>query len=127
MLLNPTIAKMQDLRLHGMIKALENQLQQSDISTFSFEERLALLVDYELTLRDNKRMESRLKKARFKQPATFEDIDFRIPRGLDKSLVLQLSDCLWIKEHQNILIVGPAGTGKTYLACVLSRKACQEG
>lgn len=128
MLLNPTLEKLQILRLNGMMKALEDQLRQPDISTLTFEERLSLLVDYEMTMRDDKRMHSRLKKAKFKDgEACIENIDYRTPRGLDKSQVLELANCKWIKEHRNILIVGPAGTGKTYLACALSHKACQEG
>jgi DNA replication protein DnaC len=127
MLLHPTLEKLQALRLHGMIKALEDQLRQTDISTFTFEERLSLLVDHEMTMRDDKRMQSRLKNAKFKEPAIMENIDYRTPRGLDKSVVMQLGNCQWIKEHRNILMVGPAGTGKTYLATALSHKACQEG
>lgn len=127
MLLHPTLEKLQDLRLHGMVKALEDQLRQPDITTLTFEERLSLMVDHEMTMRDDKRMQSRLKKAKFKEEATIENIDYQTPRGLDKSVVLQLASCKWIKEHHNILMMGPAGSGKTYLACALSHKACEEG
>jgi DNA replication protein DnaC len=127
MLLHPTLEKLESLRLHGMVKALKDQLSQTDISTFTFEERLSLLVDYEMTMRDDKRMQARIKKAKFKEQSCMENIDYRTQRGLDKSFVLQLANCQWIKEHRNILLVGPAGTGKTYLACALSHKACQEG
>lgn len=92
-----------------------------------FEERLGLLADRELTDRENRRLAARLRKAKLRQTATLEDIDFRHPRGLDKSLILALAGCQWIKEHRNCLITGPTGAGKSYLACALGHKACREG
>lgn len=127
MLTHPTLEKMQSLRLFGMKKAYQEQLQQSDIDDLSFDERLGLLVDRETIEKENSRLASRLKKAKLKQSASMENIDYRTPRGLDKSVMLSLSSCQWVKAHQNILIVGPTGTGKTYLACALAHKACLEG
>lgn len=127
MLTNQTIEKIQNLRLHGMLKALQEQQKQPDIDDLNFMERLGLLIDRELTDRENARLKTRLSKAKLKQMAAMEDIDYKKSRCLDKLLMLQLSACNWVKEHNNILIVGSTGTGKTYLACALAHKACLEG
>lgn len=77
--------------------------------------------------RENKRLASRLHRAKLRQPACLEDVDFRHPRGLDRSLVMALAGCQWIREHLGVLIVGATGTGKSYLACALAHRACLEG
>jgi DNA replication protein DnaC len=110
-----------------MALALEEQMQMPDIESLSFEERLGLMVDRETSYRENRRLKTRLKKAKLKQNACVEDIDFRHPRGLDKSLMAKLFSCDWIKDANNLIITGPTGTGKTYLACALAQKACREG
>lgn len=127
MLLHPTIEKMQALRLTGMVEALTEQMQQADIDTLSFEERMGLLVERETNYRENKRLTNRLKRAKLNLAASMADIDYRPARGLDRSQLLTLADCQWVKKQRNILIVGPSGTGKTFLACALSHKACLEG
>lgn len=127
MLTHPTLNKLQSLRLTGMIAAFQQQAQMPAIAELGFEERLGLLVDRELTDRENRRMQTRLKKANLRQSATFEDIDFQHARGLDKSLMLQFATGQWLRSHSNILIVGPTGVGKTYLSCALAHKACLEG
>jgi DNA replication protein DnaC len=127
MLTHPTIDKLETLRLTGMIGALRDQWKTPDINQLSFEERLGLLTDREVDLRETRCMQSRLKKAKLRQSASPEDIDFRHPRGLDKSLVMKLVDCQWIKKHQNLIITGPTGIGKSYLACAFAQKACREG
>ena len=127
MLTHPTLDKLHALKLTGMTAALSEQLQMPDIEELSFDERLGLLVDRELTARDNRRLSSRLRRARLKHPAALEDIDYRQPRGLDRSLMQALASCRWVKEHLNILITGPTGVGKTWLACALAHKACREG
>ena len=98
-----------------------------DCQALDFEERFGLLLDREATERANRRLAMRLRFARLRQQACVEDIDFRSPRGLDKSLLLALADCRWVDHHDNCLIVGPTGSGKTYVACALAQKACREG
>lgn len=127
MLNHPTLDKLHALRFTGMAKALTEQRAQPEIEKLSFEERLALLVDREMTERDDRRLKSRLRKARLKQQACIEDIDYRQARGLDRSLMLELAHCQWAKRHLNILITGPTGVGKTWIACALAQKACREG
>jgi DNA replication protein DnaC len=127
MLMHPTLDKIEQLRLFGMAKALREQLQNQKATALSFEERLGLLIDREITERENKRLATRLKTAKLRISAAIEDIDFRQPRGLDKSLLLSLASNQWISEHHNLLIIGPTGVGKSYLACALSHKACRDG
>ena len=127
MLTHPTLEKLHSLKLNGMAKALEEQIQMQDLKELSFEERLGLLVDREVTERRNRKLRTLLKKAKLRLNASLEDIDYRHPRGLDKSLTLSLASCQWVKEHNNILITGPTGVGKSYLACALAQKACREG
>jgi DNA replication protein DnaC len=127
MLIHPTLEKLKNLRLIGMARALEEQMAMEDIEEISFEERLGLLVDREAVDRESRRLTTRLRKAKLRQNACIEDIDFRQPRGLDKSLITRLADCQWIKNHQNLIITGPTGAGKSYLACAFAQKACREG
>ncbi|MFC1877542.1 IS21-like element helper ATPase IstB [Thermodesulfobacteriota bacterium] len=127
MLTQPILDDLRQLRFNGMLKALEEQMQMPDIGKLDFEERLGLLVDREKTEREDRRMKTRLRKAKLRQHACVEDVDFRHPRKLDKGLFMRLADCRWLKEHNNALIIGPTGVGKTYLACALAQKACREG
>ena len=127
MLNHPTLDKLHELRFTGMVKALTEQMTLPDIGELSFEERLGLLVDREMTEREDRRLTTRLRQAKLKQNACIEDIDFKQPRGLDKSLILDLAQCQWIRKHLNLLITGPTGVGKTWVACALAQKACREG
>jgi DNA replication protein DnaC len=127
MLLHPTLEKLTTLRFTGMVAALDEQMQMSSLDDMSFEERLGILLDREIAVRQTRRMNTRLRKAKLRQDSCIEDIDFRHPRGLDKSLVLRLAGCEWIKERNNVIITGPTGVGKTYLACAFAQKACRQG
>ena len=127
MLTHPLLDKLEILGFYGMLKALQEQMQMPDIEKLTFEERLGLLIDREMTERDNRRLKTRLRKAKLRQNASVEDVDFRHPRKLDKALFMQLAECRWLKEHHNLLILGPTGVGKTYLACALAQKACRQG
>jgi DNA replication protein DnaC len=127
MLNHPTLEKLSELRLHGMTKGLQDQLQTDDIGELNFLERLGLLVDREVTERDSRRLKTRLTRAKLRQSAAAEDIDYRHRRGLDKGLMASLIGCGWIDKHRNVLITGPTGVGKTYLACALAHKACRDG
>lgn len=126
-MLHHTVEKLRELKLLGMANALSEQLAQSDITSLCFDERLTLLVDREATERTSRKLKRRLTNAKLKQLAAMEDIDYQQPRSLDKTLMRQLANCDWIKEHHNVLITGPTGTGKTYLACALAHKACLNG
>jgi DNA replication protein DnaC len=127
MLTHPTLDKLQTLKLSGMYHAFVEQLQMADITALSFEERFGLLVDRELTERDTRRLTTRLRQAKLRQTACIEDIDYRHPRGLDKTLMARLATCQWVRERHNVLITGPTGIGKTWLGCALGHKACREG
>lgn len=127
MIIHPIIENLKKLRLQGIASALESQMQNPESKTLLFEERLALLVDNEITLRDNKRLQNRIKKARFKQNACIQDVTYEPSRKLDRALVLSLANCDWITKHANILITGCTGTGKSYLAEALAHNACLKG
>lgn len=127
MLLHPTIDTLRTLRLSGMAQALEEQLQMPEIESLRFEERLGLLLDREQTLRDSRRFTHRLRQAKLPLSASLEDIDYQAPRGLDKSLISRLSSGQWLDKHLNVLITGPTGVGKTWLACALAHHACRQG
>jgi DNA replication protein DnaC len=127
MLHHPTLDKLNALQFTGMAKALTEQMALPEIEQLSFEERLGLLVDREMTVRDERRLKTRLRKAKLKQNASIEDLDTRQARGLDKALIADLASCQWIRQHLNLLITGPTGVGKTWIACALAHKACREG
>jgi len=126
MLTHPTHGRLVTLGLTGMAKALDEQQRQPDVATLAFEERLALLVDREATERENKRLVSRLRFASLRQNAVVEDIDMKAPRGLDKALFQKLVAGEWIERYQNLLIIGPTGVGKSWIACALGHKACRD-
>lgn len=127
MLLHPTLEKLHTMRFTGMAKALEQQMNMDGLDDMGFEDRLGLLLDHEIAVRETRRLKTRLSKAKLRQDGAIEDIDFRHPRKLDKSLVLRLAECQWIKDHNNLIITGPTGVGKSYLACAFAQKACREG
>jgi DNA replication protein DnaC len=127
MLLHPTIEKLRTMRLTAMAQALEEQPQRGEVESLSFEQRLGLLVDREMSARESRRLTSRLRRARLHQPAVLEQIDYRAARGLDKGLISRLSDGRWLTEHLNLLITGPTGSGKSWLACAFAHHACRLG
>jgi len=127
MLNHPTLDKLVALKLTGMAKALSEQRDVPESQTLSFEERLGLLVDREMTVRSDRRLTTRLRQAKLRLSASLEDIDYRHPRGLDKALLLRLASCQWIHDRHNVLITGPTGSGKTWLSCALGHQACREG
>jgi DNA replication protein DnaC len=127
MLHQHTLDKLHTLRLTGMAAAFEQQLAQPAAQELSFEERFALLLDQEILYRDNRRLARLLKAARLRVGACVEDIDYRHPRGIDRSFMSTLASCQWIERHQNLAITGPAGSGKTWLACALGNQACRLG
>lgn len=127
MLNHPTLDKLNALRFTGMVKALTDQAELPDIEQLSFEERLGLLVDREMTERADRRLQTRLRQAKLKHSACVEDIDYRGGRSLDKVLIRDLASCRWVQQHLNLIITGPTGVGKTWIACALAHKACQEG
>jgi DNA replication protein DnaC len=127
MLIHQTLERLHELRLTGMAQAFEEQMRMPDLDGLAFEDRLALLLEREITFRDDRRLARLLQMAKLHLAAAAEDIDFRSPRGLDKGLVLRLSGGHWIRDNQNVLISGPTGTGKSYLACALGHSACRQG
>jgi DNA replication protein DnaC len=127
MLDNPTIDGLHALRLPAMARGLAEQRERPDYEALSFEERLGLLVDRELTERQGRRLERSLKIAKLRTTAVIEDVDFRRPRGLDRSQILGLAESHWVKSHHCVVIVGPTGVGKTFLACALAHAAIRQG
>ena len=127
MLAQPLLEKLSALRLQGLREALEEQMQSSHYAELAFEERLGLLVDREWVRRENNRMQRSRKAARFHLPATVEDLDLAPRRGLERRLVLELAQAQWVRQHLNVLVLGPTGAGKTYLACALGEAACRQG
>lgn len=125
MLLQPTIDGMKQLKLSGMLKAFENQQSIPDVRTLSFEERIGLLIDAELTSRENKKTQMRLKLAKLTHSAIIEEV--QPMRGLERAEIAAFSSCEWVRRKQNIIITGATGVGKSFLACALANKACRDG
>lgn len=128
MLSQPLMEKLLAMRLQGMVDALKGQEQDRAVQELSFLERLSLLVDQQWTWRENQALARRLKVAKLRGPACVEDIDYRASRGLEKSVIRGLAkDSAWVRNHENIFVIGPTGVGKSFLAAALAQKACRDG
>jgi DNA replication protein DnaC len=127
MLNQPTIEKLQAMKLHGMAEAFREQFETAASSQLSFEERLGLLVDRQWTWKEGRALTRRLQLAKFKERGVMEDIDYQHPRGLDRKLMRTLATSEWVRLHHNVLFIGSTGLGKSWLACALAHKACRDG
>jgi DNA replication protein DnaC len=127
MLIQQTKEQLHTLKLTGMLDALEQQLAQPKTHELAFEQRLALLVERELLYRENRRLARLLSAAKLRVNACMEDIDYRHPRGLEKARMASLASGEWIRQSLNLVITGPTGCGKTWLACALGNQACRQG
>ncbi len=127
MLNEQTLEKLYSMKLTGMANAFKDQMIQPVINDLSFEERFGFLVDQHWTWKEDRRMQTMLRNAKLRDNACIEDIDYKTPRGIDKSVILSLSACDWIKKAQNLIITGPTGVGKTYLSCAFANQACRKG
>jgi DNA replication protein DnaC len=125
LLQQPLIDQLHSLRLRGMAAALEHQLKRADATGLSFEDRLTLLLQHEVHDRAAQRLSQRLRWARLPQSACLEDLDTRTPRGLQKTALAQVTDLAWIRERLNVLLCGPTGVGKSWIACALGHAACR--
>ena len=127
MLIHPTVERLRALGLTAMADAFIELQNAPDAGELSREDWLGLLVDREATSRENKRLTRRLREARLRQAAVVEDVDYRAHRGLDRALFQKLAAGDWLREHHHLVIIGPTGIGKSWLACALGHKACRDG
>ena len=127
MLNQPTLEKLQTMKLYGMADAFRTQMETADTAQLSFEERFAMLVDQQWLWKENRALARRLRAAKLKERGVVEDIDYQLPRGLDRKLIRTLASSEWVRQHQNLLLIGPTGIGKTWLGCALAQKACRDG
>ncbi len=127
MLNQQTIDKLHAMKLHGIADGFRAQLETTEVTQLSFEERFALLVDQQWLWKENRALERRLRAAHLKERSVIEDVDYQHPRGLDRKLVRTLSSSDWVRQHQSLLLLGPTGIGKSWLACALAQKACRDG
>jgi DNA replication protein DnaC len=127
MLVEQTMEKLVAMKLHGMADALRSWLEKPKDRDLAPADLVGLLADAEWTARENNKLTARLRNAKFRQQACMEDIDYAHPRGLTKAVMLDLAACRWVGAHQNVIITGATGLGKSYLACALGHRACREG
>ena len=127
MLNEPTMQKLYAMKLNGLAEAYEEQRRQPKMASMSFDERFAMLVERQWVWKENRALATRLRHAALKEQACIEDLDYRGARGLKRAVIDQLSSGDWLQYHQNVLVTGKTGTGKTFLACALAQKACRNG
>lgn len=128
MLVQPTMQKLKALKLYGLAEALQVLQEDPESDTLSFDEKLGLIVDREVTYRENRRLKRLLKAAKLRtSQACVEDINYEHHRGLKRNQMLELVQCDWIRRQQNVILIGPTGVGKSYLACALGQQACRQG
>ena len=127
MLNQQTFDKLHAMKLHGLADAFRAQLETTETGQLSFEERFALLVDQQWLWKENRALTRRLRAAHLKELGVIEDVDYQHARGLDRKLVRTLSSSDWVRQHQSVLLLGPTGIGKSWLACALAQKACRDG
>ncbi len=127
MLNEQTVGKMERMKMFGMVQVFKELMDKPQHSDLTHEEFVGLLVDAELTSRENRRLQRLLGNARLKHQACMEDIDYRHPRGLHKQAVLELTNSKWIQNHQNVLISGSTGVGKTFIICAIGNAVCRAG
>ena len=126
MLTHPTLDLLHELGLEGCAKGFKDLAANPAAATLDHAEWLGVLLEHEVSRRNQKLYESRARRARLRHLAVIEDVDYRAARGLDKALFLKLGSCAWIREHRNLIVTGPCGVGKTWLACALGNQACRE-
>jgi DNA replication protein DnaC len=125
MMIQQTLDKLYAMKLDGMADSLKEQMANPQVSDLSFEDRISLVVDRQWDLKESRGLRRRLQVARLRQQSAVEDIDFRTHRGLDKAAILSLAECSFINSHSNIIVTGPTGVGKTYIACALAHRTCR--
>lgn len=127
MLTQATIEKLHAMKLTALAEAFSRQLSSTELAALGFEERVAMLVDAEYDAREGRKLTRRLRSAKLRHHASLEDVDWRAARGLDRQVLVSLGGCTWLREHQNLLLTGPSGVGKSWLACALALQACRSG
>ena len=125
MLTHPTLDQLNQLGLFGMAKAFDEVAASGDAAALPHLDWLALLLDREMTYRHDRKLTARLRYARLRHPAAVEDVDYRATRGLDRALFQKLAEGRWIDAHDNVILSGPTGVGKSWLACALGHRACR--